>query len=406
MKLSTLANYSLAITNGSHQQAGTIGKTAKTKLHIPKQAGIGISSPTVLKKAVTKVCGVRRVLPGSVTALLRNKYATDTALADERRQAHAIAEQERKARGHIKKGVKFNTVCRPKHFNIPLRIHDPNLTIYTPFYSEHGRAFGAVQQRPRRPVGIMEHAKMTCYAYLKRQFSAREARAALDKFLYPQIGPNFRDKHGKKLKMTPSQGEDKLKYIKELVLLMMQADTRRQPAMFVDQTLKGLVRINPIISSASTDPISIRAKEKQDSEVGLKATQMDDPWLVTLDREYVNKLCFLHDISLRHKLYRIFRIAYWPSTKTRYASWEGTMEPVHEHPDGTLYRLDEDVVRLSNGATMTRAKNLIGYILAEYIDGDDSEPTRSDCVDRYAFNAIEKHHAYLLKTRTTHTPAT
>jgi hypothetical protein len=184
---------------------------------------------------------------------------------------------------------------------------------------------------------------------------------------------------------------------------MMQADTRRQPAMFIDPTLTGLVRINPIISSASTDPISIRAKEKQDADVGLKATQMDDPWLVTLDSEYVNKLCFLHDISLRHKLYRIFRIAYWPSTKTRFASWEATMEPVHEHPDGTLYRLDEDVVRLSNGATMTRANKLIGYILAEYIDGDDAEPTRSDCVDRYAFNAIEKQHAYLLKTSTPHT---
>ena len=78
------------------------------------------------------------------------------------------------------------------------------------------------------------------------------------------------------------------------------------------------------------------------------------------------------------------------------------MEPVHGHPDGTLYRLDEDVVRLSNGATMTRANKLIGYILAEYIDGDDAEPTRSDCVDRYAFNAIEKQHAYLLKTSTPH----
>jgi hypothetical protein len=32
MKLSTLANFSLAITNGSHQPAGTIGKTMKTKL--------------------------------------------------------------------------------------------------------------------------------------------------------------------------------------------------------------------------------------------------------------------------------------------------------------------------------------------------------------------------------------
>jgi hypothetical protein len=112
MKLSTLANYSLAITNGSHQQPGTIGKTAKTKLHVPKQAGIGISSPTVLKMAVTKVCGVRRVLPGSVTALLRNKYETDTALADARRQAHAIAEQERKARGHLKKRHQIQH-CKP-----------------------------------------------------------------------------------------------------------------------------------------------------------------------------------------------------------------------------------------------------------------------------------------------------
>jgi hypothetical protein len=203
--------------------------------------------------------------------------------------------------------------------------------------------------------------------------------------------------------MTPSQGEDKLKYIKELVLLILQADTRCQLAMFMDPTLTGLVRLNPIISSTSTDPISIRAKEKQDAEVGLKATQMDDPWLVTLDREYVIKLCFLHDISLRHKLYRIFRIAYWPSTKMRYTSWEGTMEPVHEHSDGTLYRPDEDVVRLSNGATMTRANKLMGYILAKYIDGDDAEQTRSDYVDRYAFNAIEKHHAYLLKTRPPHT---
>ena len=75
------------------------------------------------------------------------------------------------------------------------------------------------------------------------------------------------------------------------------------------------------------------------------------------------------------------------------------MEPVHEHPDGTLYRLDEDVVRLSNGATMTRAKNLIGYILAEYIDGDEAEPTRSDCVDRYIMNSLQKHDAFVRKTR-------
>jgi hypothetical protein len=180
---------------------------------------------------------------------------------------------------------------------------------------------------------------------------------------------------------------------------MMKADSRRQPRMDVQPNLSGLVRLNPVINSTSTDPISTRAKEQHDRAIGPRIAQSDDPWLITLDLEYVDKLFFLHDISLRHKLYRICRIAFWPSTKTRYASWEGTMEPIHVHHDGSLYRLDDDVVRLSNGKTMTMTNKLIGYILAGYIDGDDTEPTRSDCVDRYAFHPLEKHHAYMLKTR-------
>jgi hypothetical protein len=61
--------------------------------------------------------------------------------------------------------------------------------------------------------------------------------------------------------------------------------------------------------------------------------------------------------------------------------------------------LDEDVVRCSNGRIMTKAKAYLGYILAEYIDGDDAEPTRSNCVDRYMMNSLEKHEAFLQKTR-------
>jgi hypothetical protein len=250
-------------------------------------------------------------------------------------------------------------------------------------------------------LNILGHAKMISHSYLKRQFAAREARAGIDKYTYPEIGGVYRDKAGKKLKMKPSNGEDKHEHIKKLVLLMMKADSRRQPiSMGVAPNLSGLVRLNPVINSTSTDPVSRRAKEQQDIAVGLRITQEDDQWLLTLDLEYVDKLCFLHDINLRHKLYRICRIAYWPSTKTRYASWKGTMELIHVHPDGSLYRLDEDVVRLNNGKTMTMANKLIGYILVEYVDGDDAEPTRSDCVDRYAFYALEKQQAYMLKIHT------
>ena len=74
------------------------------------------------------------------------------------------------------------------------------------------------------------------------------------------------------------------------------------------------------------------------------------------------------------------------------------MEPVHvDQADGTLYQLDEDVVQVSDGKRITKANKLVGYILAEYIDGDDAEPTRSDCVDRYAFQALEKHNTFTLK---------
>jgi hypothetical protein len=40
---------------------------------------------------------------------------------------------------------------------------------------------------------------------------------------------------------------------------------------------------------------------------------------------------------------------------------------------------------------------LLGYILAQYIDGDDAEPTRTECVDLYIENAMEKLKAYLFK---------
>jgi len=117
MKLPTLANYSLALTNGSHQSAGTIGKCAKTKLRVPKPAGIAVASPPVLKLAVTKLCGVRVALPGAVTSLLRAKYDVDSCDADTRRQAKNQADLEKKARGHLKKGIKFNNVTP---LNLPL----------------------------------------------------------------------------------------------------------------------------------------------------------------------------------------------------------------------------------------------------------------------------------------------
>ncbi len=111
--------------------------------------------------------------------------------------------------------------------------------------------------------------------------------------------------------LSPSMHKDKVSYLKKLVELMMLADSRRNPnANSNDLALIGLVRNNPVLSLATTDPLSMKAKQQQVVAVGLTATQIDDPWLVMLDEEYVGKLCFLNDVSLRHKLYRICKIAY------------------------------------------------------------------------------------------------
>jgi hypothetical protein len=110
---------------------------------------------------------------------------------------------------------------------------------------------------------MLGNAVGTSVAYLKRQINAREAKASSVKFTYPSIGPAFRAKDGRNLKKTPSNGEDKVEYLKNLMLQMMKADSRRGVITDENPTLNGLVRSNPVINLASTDPISIRAKQQQ-----------------------------------------------------------------------------------------------------------------------------------------------
>ena len=153
----------------------------------------------------------------------------------------------------------------------------------------------------------------------------------------------------------------------------------------------------PTLNINSTNKRAVALRKALEEEVCLHATQTDDPWLLFLTKEYVGKICFLNDIAERHKLYRVCSIAYWTSTKNRYANWEATLEPVNLLPSGDFAVPDEATVLGPKGVRLTKSKALLGYILAQYIDGDDEDPTRSDCVDLYIENAIEKLKAYLFK---------
>ncbi len=75
------------------------------------------------------------------------------------------------------------------------------------------------------------------------------------------------------------------------------------------------------------------------------------------------------------------------------------MEPVHVSQDGSVFIHDDDAVVMTCGKRIAKAKSLLGYVLAEYFDGDDEEPTRTDYVDKYVMDAMLKHLAYSSKHR-------
>ncbi len=144
----------------------------------------------------------------------------------------------------------------------------------------------------------------------------------------------------------------------------------------------------------TTNPVATDAKKAMDEYLVLQAEQVDDPWLLLLEQEYKGHVCFVNDIAARHKLYRVAKISFWSSTKYEYANWEATLEPIHLAADGSYFVHDNDSVLGPNGTRVTMAKCLRGYILAQYIDGDDEDPQRTVCVDEYMANALERHVSY------------
>jgi hypothetical protein len=372
LSMRTLASYSLSMCNGSHRPAELKGKQERTRNKALRQSGHALTAAPELQKVVTRLCSVKKVNVGKVTAKLDQKFVMNTQRAQDRREVKRKEEEAAALRKITQKSVKFNNA-----------LEEPLATTIGDLLA-HMSAMG-------NAVGV-------CKEYLKRQFNARLMRSEKDEFNYPSISDKYRAKTKKrKLKMTPSDNQNEMEYLKELVMLMMKADSRRGAIDTGDVALSGLVRRVPTLNVNSTNARALKLRKDMEDRVCLQAAQGDDPWLVFLTEEYVGKICFLDDIAERHKLYRVCKIAYWTSNKTRFANWEATLEPVHMSSVGTFYVNDKDVVLGPKGIRLTKSKCLLGYILAQYIDGDEEEPTRTDCVDLYIENAIEKLKAYVFK---------
>ena len=103
MKLSTLANFTLSVCNGSHRLSEPKGKTKKTQHRSTVQAGIANTSDPRLQAAVTRLCAVRQVNAGAITTLLKNANKRETQLANGLRIANEEQEKAKMAKKHTNK---------------------------------------------------------------------------------------------------------------------------------------------------------------------------------------------------------------------------------------------------------------------------------------------------------------
>jgi hypothetical protein len=115
-------------------------------------------------------------------------------------------------------------------------------------------------------------------------------------------------------------------------------------------------------------------RHQMEERLCLNAQQTDDPWLLF----FTNTLGSYASSIILQSATNYIVFATLPigraSTKNRYANWEATLELIHLDPSpGLFYVADEDVVLGPKGVRLTKAKVLLGYILAQYIDGDDAE---------------------------------
>jgi hypothetical protein len=160
----------------------------------------------------------------------------------------------------------------------------------------------------------------------------------------------------------------------------MDADDKRErPENNDAMQISGLLRAFFTLSHESIK-VAVAAKGALNQSVTAAATQGDDPWLMFLEKEYLSKLCFLSDIAVRHKLYRVAKKMNWPSTSETtvraLGRWSQCISIQWEHAPFVA-----DVVLGPRGIRLTKSGRLLGYILAQYIDGDDEDPIRTECVD-------------------------
>jgi hypothetical protein len=357
LTLKTVAGLSGAMVNGTHRGRGATKDTS---------AGIALTAPAPLRTAITKLCSVR-VHRGDVMQPLTKKQSerigTLGAITLFLRGVHEADRQETAANRRAHKQLKLDESARLQadrmaHFD---KASETQLALTTHSLEDEILSYGT--------------SKGALLLYLKEQYSARLLLRDGDYSSIP-IESEYRMKTKPyKLRMEPHKpiagtvtSGDKVNYLTALLKLMIAEDLTReeQPTVKAEET--GLVRRLPVIAPQFANPLSLRLKRTQETDIAQIMAPTDNPWLTSLQAEWVGKI--LYDGGY----FRVVQVQYVPNQcNNRYPCWEATSEPVYFN-NGQYVVHDRNVSVGQNGRRVTLKSSLVGFALAEYSKGGDVDP--------------------------------
>jgi hypothetical protein len=278
LKLQTVVGLSAAMVNGTHRSYGAKKDAV---------AGIALTAPERLRAAVTKLCSVRipttRPLNksqsdrlgsvGAITIFLRGTHEVDKLEAAANRKENKQKKLDKSARLQAQRMENFDKASETQLARTIQELRDE--------IQSYGLAKGALLK------------------YLKDQYSARILLRDGDYSTIPQQSEYRMKKKPFKLRMEPHKPpvgtlttSDRLRYLSSLLEVMMTEDLARAAEQTVTVEETGLVRRLPVISTSYVNPVSVRLKRLQETEIAQKMAPTDNPWLSTLEAAWVGKILY------------------------------------------------------------------------------------------------------------------
>ena len=294
---------------------------------------------------------------GRLTLFLRATNLADSVEAKVIRKQRKMEKIQKRAKAHSKK------------------MHNFDIAVQT--------ALAETWRELEGEIASFGKGKMALKTYLQEQFKSRKLLRNGIYNTIPIVSEYRSNAKPYALRMNPQpvdgvkQNNDmQIEYLKNLLRVMIAEDNLRplQPTARPEDAK--LVRQLPVISAEFLNPSSTRLKKLQASTVAALAQPIDNPWYTCLMETYLGKILW----DGGH--YRVIAIQYVPNKgKNVYPCWEATTEPVFRDDDGKFIVHDRHLITMEDGTKKLLKSAEVGFALAEYSHGDDTEPVKLTFAD-------------------------